>query len=112
MATIKEKLKEASEKSQKNENGEYPEAWKPVDVGESLTGKITAIEAGRDEKTEDLKFVTVVDEDGKEWSVLETTVITKAMERLNKKVGDELGLEFRGEKENKKGKKYKLFVVV
>lgn len=112
MASIREKLKEASEKNAKNENGEYPEAWKPTEVGASLVGKITAIENGRDEKTEDLTFITVVDEAGKEWSVLETTVIEKAMARLGKKVGDELGLEYRGTKPNKKGKNYKLFVVV
>jgi hypothetical protein len=114
MASIREKLEEESKKADKQKAGEYPDKWMPTAAGDKLVGKITEIENGRDEEHAHLTFITIVDEDGKEWSVLQTTVMASRMRKLNKKVGDEIGLEYRGEQPSKKrkGKSYKVFVVV
>jgi hypothetical protein len=112
MSNLDEKLNEASTKSEKQEKGEYPEAWMPKDIGARLKGTLTEVEKGRDKKTENVNFLTVKEKNGKEWSVLESAVI--ASERAKQKIviNDEIGLEFRGKKTSKSGNEYSLFVVV
>lgn len=112
MANINEKLDAESKKMAKQERGEYPEAWKPKEIGERLQGELIELENGRDAKTESLLFWTVKEKNGKEWSVLECATIESARKKLKIEVGDSVGLEFRGTKTSKRGNEYKLFVVV
>jgi hypothetical protein len=112
MSNIDEKLKEASEKSAKQEKGEFPEAWMPKEIGETLKGELIEVENGRDKKTEKLTFLTVKDGKGKEWSVLESAVIATARQKQKIVIGDEIGLAYRGVKMSKNDHEYKLFVVV
>jgi hypothetical protein len=112
MDELDKKLNEASEKSAKQEKGEFPEAWMPKEIGARLKGELTEIENGRDKKTEKLTFLTVQEKNGKEWSILESAVIATARSKLKIGIGDQIGLEFRGTKKSKSGNEYKLFVVV
>ena len=112
MSNLDDKLKEASEKSAKQEKGEFPEAWMPKEIGETLKGELIEVENGRDKKTEKLTFLTVKDAKGKEWSVLESAVIATARQKQKIVIGDEIGFAYRGIKTSKNGNDYKLFVVV
>ncbi len=87
-----------------DKKGEKAEKWTP-EKGSRMICEFVGSSQGKSDDTRHLTFLTLKRvSDGKEYSVLQDSVLENVFAELKVTEGDILGVEFLGWQENKKGK--------
>ncbi len=89
-------------------DAEYPEAWRPKNVGDKILGEIVDL-SEYDGGYGPYPIVTVKQDDGETLSVHAIhTVLKGELAEHRPKVGDRIGIKYRGMPEGKKYESYKV----